>query len=161
MPKAKAKESPPEKFKLSDTIEGTDNFTWEEVFRTSHGTEKNFKHYCALPEQEKEEIRINATIMANILQTARNHLGFPIPIASWYRSPEVEKIVGGAGNHPWGDSVDPSLPAGKLHKLYKFLADGLGFVGGLGYGSGQMHLDLGVGYHKKYPKSNRKRRWSY
>jgi hypothetical protein len=78
----------------------TDNFFWEEAVITDQRGVSN-----VIPD---------ATVNANIVRTAtkmekvRALLGNPIRVNSWYRCPELNKLVGGAkhSDHLTGCAVD-------------------------------------------------------
>lgn len=75
------------------------NFTLEELSRTSSG----------LPNSPSKPVIQNLqALVSNILQPLRDHLGKSIHINSGYRSPEVNKAIGGATNsqHTFGEAAD-------------------------------------------------------
>lgn len=101
---------------------------------------KLFQEFTALPEQEKQVVWANMCQAAILLQFARDTLGFPIPIASWYRSLALDKAIGRkTKRHITGGAVDPKLSATRL-KQFLDLFDKFG--GGLGRGASQGHLDV-------------------
>lgn len=75
------------------------HFTLEELSRTSTGV---------LNTPTPEAIKSLEILVANILDPLREAMGEPIRITSGYRSPRVNRIVGGAptSQHTQGEAVD-------------------------------------------------------
>lgn len=117
--------------RLSDPINGAKYFTWAEATRNG------------------ERMPVSSVITANIIRAAkrfdgaREVLGQPMVITSWYRTPEANKAAGGVSNsnHLTGTAIDfycPSLdPVDVYQKLDTF------WQGGLGLYSSHCHLDIG------------------
>ncbi len=66
----------------------------------------------------------NAIALAAELQKARNFIGRPLIVTSWYRPPDVNRAEGGATNsqHLTANAADlycPSLEFGKLLALFR------------------------------------------
>jgi len=160
MTQAKKPAPKPVEWDWEAKIPGCENFTWDEFITTSHNETLHRQEFCLLPEAERRTIVQNAIGIANRLQAARDFLGFPIYISSWWRSPRVEKAVGGSGaNHYWGDAVDfdlRRLHATQITHLYAFFKN---TSGGLGWGSGKSHVDTGFG--RKRAGNPPKARWIY
>lgn len=145
-------EKPANHLDWNELIPGCRNFTWAEACTTSHDEALLRKELLA--ERDFESIRDNIISIANTLQAARDLLGFPIPISSWYRSKRVEKLVGGSGaNHKNGGAVDPKLAPNQLSAFINLFNPRWG--GGLGFGNGQCHIDNGAGH------ATPRRRWKY
>ena len=85
----------------------TDNFFWEEVTTSQEAVRKGLNN--SLP-SEIEPIVIKT---AQQMETVRALLQAPILVSSWYRSPEVNKAVGGAAKsqHLSGAAVDFIAPS--------------------------------------------------
>jgi hypothetical protein len=82
----------------------TPHFTLEEVTVTSHHEVSNLPtpaHRAAL----------TATLL-NVIEKVRAHYNRPVTINSGYRSPAVNKLVGGASNsqHCNGEAIDFEVP---------------------------------------------------
>lgn len=149
---------------LLEAIPGCPNFCWWEAFVTDKApyatrspnptladtrfSPQLFADFLYRSPADQDRIAINIIAIANKLQVARDVLGFPIPIESWYRSPGLEQLVGGSGdNHPNGYAVDPALSGEKLKRFLRFFKH---HSGGVGIGATQGHIDHGP-----------KRRWPY
>ncbi|MEA5469299.1 D-Ala-D-Ala carboxypeptidase family metallohydrolase [Spirulina sp. 06S082] len=81
---------------LSATILPNGNFTWAEA--TKGGTR-----------MPPDDATLNAMIrIANLAQQARDRVGRPFIITSWYRPPHINRAVGGAkySRHIVGDAID-------------------------------------------------------
>ncbi len=87
----------------------------------------------------------NIILLAAYLDTIRRVLGDkPMRITSWYRSPNYNKMIGGAtrSQHLTGKAVDFSINHLSLPKAYQILDDFHGDKGGLGLYPGHLHIDL-------------------
>lgn len=117
-------------FFLNQPIVPTGNFTWAEA--TKNGSR--------IP--PTRAIVDNILTLASQLQVAREQIGLPFIVTSWYRDPATNAIVGGAtfSRHLYGQAVDfyvESLSA-------RTVADRLSWwPGGLGSYPGWVHLDTG------------------
>lgn len=105
-------------------------------------------------EATKDATRIpaNVTIVNNIialareLQKARNQVGVPFIINSWYRPPAINEAVGGVPNsqHLYGKAVDVQVPGNSGRRVANALM--LSWNGGIGIYSSIpdiVHLDIG------------------
>ncbi len=62
-----------------------------------------------LNNQPDEQTLVNMKLAAEHLELVRDALGAPIIVSSWYRSPEVDRLVGGTGRtngHSSGWCID-------------------------------------------------------
>lgn len=86
----------PNNIQLSLSIIPDGNFTWLEA--THGGTRMP-------PNQEVVDAVIR---IARLAQRARDRLGYPLIITSWYRPPHINRAVGGApySRHLVGDAID-------------------------------------------------------
>jgi len=130
------------KIKLPDGVEVyTDqpiikngNFTWNEA---THGGKR-------IP--ANREILNNMIALAAELQKARQAIGKPLQITSWYRPPAINKAVGGASQsqHLTGKAVDIVCAGLTGKQIAALLPD---WVGGRGIYPGNrrhiLHLDIG------------------
>lgn len=100
----------------------TENFSKKEVSYSNTASSKGINN---IPD---EAVMNNAKYLAeNLLQIARNWLGSPIKVNSWYRSPELNKAIGGAKNssHMTGSAVDITCKDNAL--LFKFIRLNMAF----------------------------------
>lgn len=101
----------------------TKNFNWYEVSSQKAQT---------LP----QNIRDNAKALANtILQPARDLLGLPMNITSWYRDPVHNKAIGGASNsqHLYGTAADLYVSSLTGLQLFDFFVKNYSLkLGGIG-----------------------------
>jgi uncharacterized protein YcbK (DUF882 family) len=92
--------------------------------------------------------------IARLAQQARDRLGRPFRVTSWYRSPEINERVGGASRsrHMVGDAID-------------FYCDGL--TGNQVYWALHPWWPGGLGRYKRYPMlvhidaRGRRSRWTH
>lgn len=98
----------------------TAHFTWEEVLRSK-----------TMPNQKLPyELQGNVQKTAEKMERVRQIIGCPVIVKSWYRSPELNKRIGGAKNsaHLTGSAVDFD-PARETNKeaFYKIAASDLDY----------------------------------
>jgi hypothetical protein len=96
VPKPRPDRWTPDNLQLEASILPSGNFTWAEA--TQGGTR--------LP---PDQATVDAIVrMASLAQEARDRIGRPFFITSWYRPPEVNARVGGASmsRHIVGDAID-------------------------------------------------------
>jgi len=77
----------------------SENFSWEEVVTTQHREIDN-----SLP----DGLKSNVAYMARQMERVRALLNTPVIVNSWYRCPELNKVVGGVptSDHLTGLAVD-------------------------------------------------------
>lgn len=104
---------------LKDSIVKGGSFTWGEA--THEGTR--------LPNQEVFD---NMVRLAQLAQQARQKLGKPMRVTSWYRTRQANAACGGAKNsrHLYGDALDFTVDGLNGRELYSLLDPG--WPGGLG-----------------------------
>lgn len=68
----------------------TEHFSWEEVSRSPTAMRKGIDNRIPDP------LKPNAERVARFMEDVRALLGHPIQVTSWYRSPELNKAVGGS-----------------------------------------------------------------
>lgn len=88
----------------------------------------------------------NIIALARELQKARNQIGRPFVVNSWYRPPAVNQAVGGVSNsqHLYGKAVDVQVPGYSGRRIANALM--LSWNGGIGIYSAIpdiVHLDIG------------------
>lgn len=83
------------------------HFTLSEFFRSSTAAKNGIKNEPALDERGRVMLNIKL-LVDNVLEPIRDMVRTPIIITSGYRSPQVNKIVGGADNsqHMSGCAAD-------------------------------------------------------
>lgn len=81
----------------------TENFTFEELIHSAYAEKY---HLSNLPKQD--EIKKLNQLATEILQPIRNEFNAPIKVTSGYRSPRVNKGVGGSSTsqHVKGEAAD-------------------------------------------------------
>lgn len=81
----------------------TENFTFEELIHSAYAEKY---HLSNLPKQD--EIKKLNQLTTEILQPIRNEFNAPIKVTSGYRSPQVNKAVGGSSTsqHVKGEAAD-------------------------------------------------------
>jgi len=122
-------------------------FTWHEALYM-----KRMQAYAELTESIKQEVISTAVVM----DTIRNFYNTPVIITSWVRTPEYNKLIGGApkSHHLEGTAVDfvvqgvsvaavhRDLSEGRLNLPVRWEADATTWV----------HIDrAGIGPFKGYP----------
>ncbi len=114
----------PQNIQLSASIVANGNFTWAEATRGGQ-------------RMPSDQPTVNAIVrIATLAQQARNRVGRPFHITSWYRPPEINRQVGGApfSRHVVGDAIDYYVEGMTGDELYRLLdpwwPGGLGRYGG-------------------------------
>lgn len=98
------------------------NFTWYEA---THG-------FTRIP--DKIGTVFNIIKVAKILQEIRDHIGEPLFITSWYRTPYWNDLCGGAidSRHLHGDGVDFYANSYNYKQMYDLASSIVGDRGGVG-----------------------------
>ena len=99
----------------------TTHFTLSELTKTSTGIENK---------PNSQQTRALITLCGKVLQPLRNMYGAPIHVTSGYRSPAVNKAVGGARNsqHMLGEAADITVYSREGNKkLFEIIRDHLSF----------------------------------
>ena len=100
----------------------TEHFTLEEACRSQTAVR------LCIPNAPPDNIIEHMKSAAVELEVLRNVLGFkPLIVDSWYRSPQLNKAVGGAANsaHTQGWAIDFVCPAfGSPKQICEVIADG-------------------------------------
>lgn len=114
----------PQNIQLDAPIIPNGNFTWAEATRGGQ-------------RMPPDQATVDAIVrIANLAQQARNRIGRPFHITSWYRPPEINRRVGGAplSRHVVGDAIDYYVEGMTGDELYRLLdpwwPGGLGRYGG-------------------------------
>ena len=117
----------PRNIQLSASIIPNGNFTWAEATRAGQ-------------RMPPDQATVDAIIrIATLAQRARNQIGRPFFITSWYRPPAINRAVGGAtfSRHVVGDAIDYYVEGLTGRDLYRALTPwwpgGLGLYGGSRY----------------------------
>ena len=97
-----------------------EHFCFSEFFNSSTAAENGIKNEPA--SDEKGRIMLNIKLLVdNVLEPVRDIVRKPIIITSGYRSPQLNKIVGGADNsqHMSGCAADFHVKGYNTFKMYK------------------------------------------
>lgn len=96
----------------------SNNFTLEELCASSTA-----KQYKVQNVPDKQTIENLGCLVQNLLQPLRDKLRRPIIVTSGYRSPELNKLVGGATNsqHVLGQAVDIQVSGMSPRTLAEFV----------------------------------------
>lgn len=99
----------------------TDHFTKEEMERSSTAIRKGLNNTCPadlLPNMQK---------VADHLELIRMHFNAPLRVLSCYRSPEVNKAVGGSKTsaHRFAMAADCTVDGVSVYNLCKWCADNI------------------------------------
>jgi hypothetical protein len=118
-------------FYLNQPIISNGSFTWSEA---THGGTR-------MPKTKK--VVDNMIALATALEKARQHLGKPFRITSWYRPAEVNQRTRGAASnsqHLYGKAIDFYVPGLTPRQVAKELS---WWQGGMGTYPSWNHLDIG------------------
>lgn len=96
------------------------NFKLSEFFASSTANKNGIKNEPHIDERATIERNINS-LVDNVLDTIRDKFCAPVIITSGYRSPQVNKIVGGADNsqHMSGCAADFHVQGYNHSMMYK------------------------------------------
>ena len=96
------------------------HFYFSEFFNSSTATENGIKNEPALDERGRVMLNIKL-LVDNVLEPVRDMVRTPIIITSGYRSPQVNKIVGGVDNsqHMSGCAADFHVKGYNTFKMYE------------------------------------------
>ncbi|MEB3232140.1 MAG: D-Ala-D-Ala carboxypeptidase family metallohydrolase, partial [Leptolyngbyaceae bacterium] len=114
----------PHNIQIAASIIPNGNFTWAEATRGGQ-------------RMPPDQATVDAIVrIAKLAQQARNQIGRPFVITSWYRPPAINAAVGGAtfSRHVVGDAIDYYVEGFTGRDLYNVLSPwwpgGLGLYGG-------------------------------
>lgn len=96
------------------------NFTLGEVFHSNRADMDGLCNFPETPEEYQTIIERATKLVVNCLEPVREHAGSPLHISCIYRSPEVNRRVGGAGTsqHLRGEAADFWPLSGGLWQLF-------------------------------------------
>ena len=89
----------------------TENFTLEEMYRSETAERRRIDN------RPSAEIEANLEyLVKNVLQPLRDHFGVPIRVTSGYRSPALNRAIGGSSSswHSHGCAADIQIPSGRV-----------------------------------------------
>lgn len=128
----------------------TRNFTLDELVLSDYAIRNDLDN---TPNDEQiENLRI---LCFNVLQPLREVLGKPVIVTSGYRSPVVNKAIGGAttSQHIKGQAADIHVPEMSIQELYDFIKANLPFD--------QLIQEFGRWVHVSYNASSNRRECLY
>lgn len=105
----------------------TENFTLEEMFRSETAERRHIDN------RPSAEIEANLTyLVKNVLQPLRDHFGVPIRVTSGYRSPALNRAIGGSSSswHSHGCAADIQIPSGRvpLKDVFEYIHNNLPYT---------------------------------
>lgn len=115
------------------------NFSWREA------THSNTAERLGLSNEPGEQERENIKRCALGMEAVRSILGVPLRVTSWYRSPEVNRAVGGSptSDHQTGWAVDfVPLSHPCLEAARDIIASPLLFDQLIYYPDGRLHISF-------------------
>lgn len=106
----------------------SENITYAEAFKSQSAVRHKIKNTTNDPEILKNMKHV----ADNVFEKIRVHFGKPIGISSFYRSPELNKLVGGSptSQHVTGEAIDidGDIFGGVTNKeIFDFVKDNLEF----------------------------------
>lgn len=105
----------------------TENFTLEEMYRSATAESRRIDNR---PPKNIEENLVY--LVKNVLQPLRTHFGVPIRVTSGYRSPALNRAVGGSASswHSHGCAADIQIPSGKvsLKTVFEYIYNNLPYT---------------------------------
>lgn len=105
----------------------TENFTLEEMYRSETAERRRIDN------RPSKDIEANLEyLVKNVLQPLRDHYGVPIRVTSGYRSPALNRAIGGASSswHSHGCAADIQIPSGKvpLKEVFEYIYSNLPYT---------------------------------
>lgn len=105
----------------------TENFTLEEMFRSETAEKRRIDN------RPSADIEANLTyLVKNVLQPLRDHFGVPIRVTSGYRSPALNRAIGGSPSswHSHGCAADIQIPSGRvsLKEVFAYIHEHLPYT---------------------------------
>lgn len=116
---------------IAQNIDGSKYFTWGEALHELSRTPADFR------------VTQRIIQLAQRLDIVREAIGQPIIVQSWYRTPAINRAVGGVdgSRHTFGDAVDWHPQGGSIRAVREYLERE--WKGGLGFYGDWFHTDLG------------------
>jgi len=105
----------------------TENFTLEEMYRSATAERRGIDN------RPSKYIESNLTnLVVKVLQPLRDHFGVPIRVTSGYRSPRLNRAIGGSASswHSHGCAADIQIPSEKvsLREVFKYILENLPYT---------------------------------
>lgn len=106
-------------------IEGAPNFTYEELCRSAVAERRGLDN-----SPDEAVCRRIAYLARNVLQPVRDRFEQPVVVTSGYRSPAVNRAVGGSStsHHMTGAAADIRVTGVKLKSVFSYIAKQLPFT---------------------------------
>lgn len=100
------------------------NFTLEELQKSQTAARRRIDNTA--PDEVVANLK---TLVENILQPVRDHFKKPVVISSGYRSPRLNRAIGGArtSQHVYGQAADFEIPGLSNYKVAKWIEENLPF----------------------------------
>ncbi len=103
----------------------TNNFSLQELLKSQTALRKGIDNKPADP-----SVITNLQVLCEkVLQPVRDHFGKPVVINSGYRSPKLNKAIGGSNKsqHTKGEAADIEIPGLSNKELAEYIEDNLPF----------------------------------
>ena len=103
----------------------TNNFSLQELLKSQTALRKGIDNKPADP-----SVITNLQVLCEkVLQPVRDHFGKPVVINSGYRSPKLNKAIGGSNKsqHTKGEAADIEIPGVDNLEIAKYIQDTLDF----------------------------------
>jgi|TARA_B100000073_G_scaffold314828_1_gene290286 hypothetical protein len=103
----------------------TNNFSLQELLKSQTALRKGIDNKPANP-----GVITNLQVLCEkVLQPVRDHFGKPVVINSGYRSPKLNKAIGGSNKsqHTKGEAADIEIPGLSNKELAEYIEDNLPF----------------------------------
>ena len=123
----------------------TNNFSLQELLKSQTALRKGIDNKPADP-----SVITNLQVLCEkVLQPVRDHFGKPVVINSGYRSPKLNKAIGGSNKsqHTKGEAADIEIPGLSNKELAEYIEDNLlfdqlilEFYNGVDPNSGWVHV---------------------
>lgn len=134
---------------LNDIIKGCKNFKYSEVIHSDTAVRRKIDNNIT-----SDSLWNNAEYLAQYLQKIRDNFNQPVIISSWYRSPNINKVVGGSNTsaHASAMAVDFTIKNIDIFDVFTYIYNTKNItqllIEGLG-GNSWIHYHLTKGREKE------------